>query len=1168
VSKSNRPVVLVASVLVLAGAGVAAFFLWPKPKTPPTPPADLAGAMAANTRGVGYMEHYQYENAEKEFAEAVRLAPEWTPAKIDLGIAVMNINNPEAKKRAGDIFREVLAREPDNKHAQYCLGILAFDAGDFQRAYEYFAAVNKLDPEDAHTWMRMGSTHPAGRESPESMKCFDEALKLDPYLNSARYGLAMALRVTEPDRVDKLLADRKALEEGLWESLSGIVYSEMGKYADVIGRDPSMASKPKVGAIPMFEQPAGFKVNLAPGAKWAAAADLDPLRRAARERFGGTMVLFDYNRDGKPDVLILSAVVENGKVRDLLLRNDGNNVFTDVTAEAGLATPRPSLGAAVGDFDNDGYSDLVITGAGEQHLFRNKGDGKFEDVTAAAGLDREKGVCLGCGWIDLDQDCDLDLILCRYAESPEAAALFAGESPKGGGLVVFENVGLARPVPAGSQTIPLTLAFKPNDRVAKAAGPCPAVSFVAADLDGDRDIDLLVLADGMAPFVIDNDRLMRFRRVEPKWAEGHKHRWNGGLAFVATQAERADLFLVPADAPPIFVTAKGASDYARANTNSPQLRQAVTVDIDLDGWPDVIGAAKDVKPALLQNLGDSRLEHKAESLPKMSAIAIASADFDSDSIPDLLVWSEEGLSLQRSQGNGNVAVVIEATGLRDKGSAPPPQRTNSDGIGCRVIAMAGPHWTAAERTTNSAGLGQSVLPSILGMGKAERADAVLLHWPDGVIQGEVNVAVGRTTRIVEHNWKPTSCPVLLTWDGERFVFVTDFLGAGSMGESSVDGSTRPPRPEESIKIEPGQLKAKSGQYVLKVTEPMDEVVFLDHLQLTVVDHPAGTAVHPDERFATSDPQPTQELLAFRAPIHPKKATDHRGTDVTERLLKRDRRAVDNFATSSWLGFAEPHALTLDFGELPKAEGRRWYLVMAGWTEYPFPESMYAAERAGVAVEWPVLEKLAADGKTWEPLGDLGFPAGLPRVMTREVPGLKPGEKCSLRIRTNLQIYWDEVYLAPAEDVGMRVHTLDVSKAELASRGMIQEIHPDGRPPVAYDDSKTEAVPVTKWKGKLTRLGDVTELLTKADDRFVVFGPGDEVTVHFDACKLPEVPAGWERSFVLRSRGYSKDSVPTTQTGGTVGPLPFRAMKNYPDFGGVQPPKTDAEKWNTRPAGGR
>ena len=82
------------------------------------------------------------------------------------------------------------------------------------------------------------------------------------------------------------------------------------------------------------------------------------------------------------------------------------------------------------------------------------------------------------------------------------------------------------------------------------------------------------------------------------------------------------------------------------------------------------------------------------------------------------------------------------------------------------------------------------------------------------------------------------------------------------------------------------------------------------------------------------------------------------------------------------------------------------------------------------------------------------------------------------------------------------------------------------------------------------------------------GPGDEITVRFDAKNLTALPAGWQRSFVLRTRGYCKDASLTTVMSGTVGPLPFRAMPNYPNFGSAKPGATDADKWHTRPAGGR
>ncbi len=659
---------------------------------------------------------------------------------------------------------------------------------------------------------------------------------------------------------------------------------------------------------------------------------------------------------------------------------------------------------------------------------------------------------------------------------------------------------------------------------------------------------------------------MRFHRVSPGWANDKAHRWNGGLVFVATHGESSDLFLVRADGPPLFLKTKGVNDYEPGHTNSPQLKQAMAVDLDMDGWPDIVGLSSDGKPALLQNQSDGRLDHRTSAFGETNAaIGTASADLDGDGAPDLLLWSSSGLALKRNAGNGNKALLIEPTGKRDKGKS---ERTNADGIGCRIIAQSGPHWTAAERTTVSGGLGQSMIPTALGMAKSGQAEAVRMRWPDATIQAELGINVGVVVRISENNRQSNSCPVLVTWDGKQFIFITDFLGAGSMGETALDGSTRPPRPEESVKIEPGKLRAVNGQFRLKIAEPMDEVLYLDHLRLDVVDHPSELSVLPDERFATSDLQPTQNLLAFRTRHFPKSATDHRGHDVTSRLLELDRRYADGMHLRSWIGYAEDHSLTLDFGILPRGGNGKWYLVLSGWTEYPYPESIYAAERAGVPVAFPVLERQSADGRRWESLGDLGFPAGLPKTMTREVTQLKGGESCILRIRTNLQIYWDQVYLVQAQADAGRATCLSVAAAKLVARGFMQELYPDGRPPHVYDDAKTESVPVTRWKGNLTRLGDVTDLLLRADDRFVICGPGDEITVQFDANKVPELPRGWTRSFVLRLRGYCKDVSPTTATGGQIDPLPFRAMKNYPDFGGVKPPVTDAAKWHTRPAGGR
>jgi hypothetical protein len=358
------------------------------------------------------------------------------------------------------------------------------------------------------------------------------------------------------------------------------------------------------------------------------------------------------------------------------------------------------------------------------------------------------------------------------------------------------------------------------------------------------------------------------------------------------------------------------------------------------------------------------------------------------------------------------------------------------------------------------------------------------------------------------------------------------------------------------------------------------LMYLDRVRLTVIDHPPGLKVFPDERFATAEPPPSQELLAFRQWLTPKTARDHRGTDMTARLQERDGQTVNGFARRSWLGFAEDHHLELDFGETHAKPGQRWFLVLTGWTDYPYPESIFAAEQAGVRTQPPLLERTYANGE-WEPVGEIGFPAGLPKTMTAEVTGKLPLPGGKYRIRTNLQIYWDQIALAPLEAIlpanetstipDVRVYHPKLTDAMLAHRGFMREVpSASSTDPVSYDDSKTERVAVTPWKGRLTRKGKVTELLETTDDRHVVCGPGDEVTIRF-AADLPALPAGWDRTFVLRTWGYCKDTAPFTGGGGSVHPLPFRAMPKYPYGTDVKVPPAIVEYdrvWNTRTMSGR
>jgi hypothetical protein len=975
-------------------------------------------------------------------------------------------------------------------------------------------------------------------------------------------------------------------------------YAEMGRYAEVIGRDSAYRARGTYGPIPLFGPHSSFKVNLKKGVRWAEARDLGSgpagdLRRKVRERFGATLVALDYNRDGKPDLFLVGAVVENGQVRDLLLRNDGDGLFTDVTGEAGLDQPRAALGCCVADFDNDGYPDLFLTGIGGIWLFRNGGPAqknRFDDVTAKAGLDKIKSVCLGACFLDLDHDGDLDLVIAQYAGSvDEALHVLAGKNvePSSGSLQVYLNVGEARPVLETQDPPPLNPAFK-RLKAAWLDKPGPVVGMAATDLQRDGTVDLVVLGDRIAGEAMLNNRLLRFQRAPLPHGLAEPRLWNGVLVLDANHDGRSDLFAIGPDQKPAFLLSRAASRdeqdlnkrFETGPTNSPPLRQAQAFDLDYDGWTDIVGLSTQGQPVLLHNEG-GKLVFIPEGLGSdkdwpTDLLAVTALNFDDGKHASLLVWSEKGgLQARRNLGNTNQALKLELTGHRRVEGKGTTVRCNADGIGVWVVAQTSDFRTGAENTTLCAGLGQSRQPLVLGLGPHSQAEVVRMRWPDNCWQAEMNKPACHVVRVEETNRKGDSCPLLFAWDGQRFGFVADFLGAGVLGEALPTGGCRQPRPEESVKIEAHQLVPKDGFYVLKVAEPMDEVTYLDRLQLVVVDHPAGIRVYPEERFVDGPPYPSQELRAFRAAgeVYPVRARDHKGRDVTATLRHWDRDTVSGFARRTWAGFAEEHWIELDFGDRLAHFGSRdrLMLCLAGWTDYPYPDSIWAAEQAGIPLVTPVLERRGDDGRWHTVISEAGFPAGLPRMILLDVTGKLGGKGCVLRLRTNMQIFWDQVFVAPVLENEFRATPLEVSKAILEERGCMKEYSPDGREPLLYDYHRLERVPVNVQSGRLTRLGPVADLLRARDDRFVIFGPGDEITVHFDARGLPPLLTGWKRSFVLRTAGYCKGCGIFTLTGDTVEPLPFQKMRSFPYEPGQPYPRTPRHEeylrqYNTRLVG--
>lgn len=196
--------------------------------------------------------------------------------------------------------------------------------------------------------------------------------------------------------------------------------------------------------------------------------------------------------------------------------------------------------------------------------------------------------------------------------------------------------------------------------------------------------------------------------------------------------------------------------------------------------------------------------------------------------------------------------------------------------------------------------------------------------------------------------------------------------------------------------------------------------------------------------------------------------------------------------------------------------------------------------------------------------DIGIPVGRPQTIVVDVTDLARQHR-QVRIVTNMRVYWDQILIATAANEPPPIETVPLRAATLRWRGFSAEDAPDGREPWGYDYAKV--LLDTPWKlmpGRYTREGDVSELIAKTDDRFVVSRPGDELALSFDASALPPLPPGTRRTFLLYSVGYSKEMDLHSVSPDEAAPLPFRGMTRYPyDWPERYPHPEDLDRFHTR-----
>jgi hypothetical protein len=275
--------------------------------------------------------------------------------------------------------------------------------------------------------------------------------------------------------------------------------------------------------------------------------------------------------------------------------------------------------------------------------------------------------------------------------------------------------------------------------------------------------------------------------------------------------------------------------------------------------------------------------------------------------------------------------------------------------------------------------------------------------------------------------------------------------------------------------------------------------------------------------------------------------DDRGNDVLPALLESDDRYVSNLIPTQYQGVTEPHDLVLDLGADAGTPGT--FLFLRGWI-YPTDASINVAlsQQNAIKVWSPSLEVRDANGR-WQPaIKDIGFPSGKDKTIAIDLAGKFRSPDHHVRIRTNMQIYWDQAFVASNVAGGsVKTTTLAPLGADLHYRGFSRMYRKGGRYGpywFAYDEVSKDS-PWRPIEGAFTRFGDVLPLLRSPDDMYVIMGPGDEATIEFDASSATALPPHWTRDFLLYTDGWIKDSDLNTAFGTTVEPLPFHKIEAYP-----------------------
>ena len=1113
-----------------------------------------ADAVKMNNRGVAEMGQQTTERAAASFAEAFKKDPKMAQAAINEGISLLYLQKlDEAKK----YLEEARALEPNNPQVWYNLGLVEHAGNELDAALASFQQVVKLDPRDADSFYYEGVCYQEMKEYEKAIAAFEETLKINRLHASSEFAMARALqhagRTAEAKEHFKLFQHMTSTKVA---APVGLAYGDQGRYSTVVPVSQPETAKKAMIPVKLVASPLVSQVR--------KSGSFDKLRTGsgapAFTTTGGACMM-DVTGSGNMDLVLMQAGTQAIRV----LHNKGDGSFEEWdAAAAGLKASGHGVACAVGDYDADGLNDLAVALDDAVLLFRNLGKGRFQDVTAAAGL-APKNRPTGITFIDYDHDGDLDLFL-------TGAPLKAGDESN----VLWRN--------NGDKT------FTEWTEPTGLGGNGKTNAAILTDFNNDKAVDLAVTGDGPAPVLYVNPREGKYPtqplyEAKQQVSELASQRVSESATLPATVGIAVldynkdgwmDIAVTHAGAPGLTLWRNVAGPESvgrRFERVELPLHGALrgwgvtAVDIDNDGWIDlaaIVETKAGPRVKVFRNLGDGTFEDVGHALGldavKLTAPrGLIAGDFTGSGAADLIVTQVNAppVLLRNVGGNKNHSVRLDLTGFAD----------NKTALGVKVDVFADGHWQKWELAGASGYQTQGPPQILVGLGDAEGIDLLRILWPTGVLQDEIDLPHKAVIAMKEADRRGSSCPVLFAWDGHKYTLVTDVIGAAVVGHWFTPTRRNTPNPGEWIKVDGDKVATVNGKLSLRFMEPMEEVNYIDQLRLVAVDHPENVEVNPDERFLDDPPFASGRVVASEGTRLPVGAWDGEGRDVLEQVSRRDHKFASGFTALPYDGFANLHALTLDLGEVKQGAPLR--LLMTGYVNYFSATSLYGAWQGGIKPISPYAEAQLADGSWQRIADDVGFPAGLERTIVVDLTGKLPAGARKIRLVTNLQIYWDQVLIDNRAEAEARTAEMPLAAATLHFRGYPTQIEGASPGDLDYDYDRVSLTgPFQRQRGSYTRMGDVTPLLTSIDDRYVIFGSGEEIAAEFDAAKLPALAAGWKRDYFFYANGYVKDMDWWDASPFTVAQMPFHGMSAYPYPANEKfPDDADALKyqlkWNDR-----